>query len=50
MVNIAAAEIDQVNRRLIDRSVADIYYGLLCSVEALAAAKFTEERQNGDDL
>ena len=27
---IAAAKIDQVNRRLIDRAVADRYYGLLC--------------------
>jgi hypothetical protein len=30
MVDVAAAELDQVNRRFIGRELADLYYGLLC--------------------
>ena len=30
MITVAAVEIDQVNSRIIVRSVADRYYGLLC--------------------
>ena len=28
--DVAAAELDQVNRRFIGRELADLYYGLLC--------------------
>ena len=30
MVDVAAAELDLVNRRFIGRELADLYYGLLC--------------------
>jgi len=30
MITVAAVELDQVNSRIIVRSVADRYYGLLC--------------------